>query len=104
MERSGPGGQDRRVSAPELVACLVILDPLATAALEAGGGDARSVAVLIGPEGGLTEDEEARAESAGGVRRRLGQHVLRTETAAIAACAVLLLPGVASRPEASDTG
>ncbi len=71
---------------------LVILDPSAPVALEPGGGGVSHVAVLIGPEGGRTEAEPARAVAAGGEPRRVGRHVLRTETAAIAACAVLLLP------------
>lgn len=40
--------------------------------------------VLIGPEGGWTEEERAGARAVG-----LGRHVLRAETAAIAAAAVL---------------
>ncbi len=40
--------------------------------------------VLIGPEGGLAEDEIAQAEQAGFMSVRLGPRVLRTETAAMA--------------------
>jgi 16S rRNA (uracil1498-N3)-methyltransferase len=47
------------------------------------------VQVLIGPEGGLTEEEQARAQAAGFIGVRLGPRVLRTETAAIAALALL---------------
>ena len=47
------------------------------------------VAAVIGPEGGLTDDEVAAAEAAGGMVRRLGSHVLKCETAAIAAAALL---------------
>jgi 16S rRNA (uracil1498-N3)-methyltransferase len=52
---------------------------------------AEAVAVLIGPEGGLTEAEHRRALEAGFVALRLGPRVLRTETAAIAALAALQL-------------
>lgn len=45
--------------------------------------------VLIGPEGGLTEEEEQAAAAAGFRAVRLGPRVLRTETAAIAALALL---------------
>lgn len=45
--------------------------------------------VLIGPEGGFTDGELATAESAGFVRIRLAPHILRTETAAVAAAAIL---------------
>ena len=45
--------------------------------------------VLIGPEGGLAEQEVAQAEQAGFVSVRLGPRVLRTETAALAFVSVL---------------
>jgi 16S rRNA (uracil1498-N3)-methyltransferase len=45
--------------------------------------------VLIGPEGGLTDEEEQAAAAAGFTAVRLGPRVLRTETAAIAALALL---------------
>lgn len=48
-----------------------------------------SVAVLIGPEGGLTADEIAAATAAGFRVATLGPRILRTETAAIAALAVI---------------
>jgi 16S rRNA (uracil1498-N3)-methyltransferase len=50
---------------------------------------AHSVAVLIGPEGGLTAEEQERALAAGFIGVRLGPRVLRTETAAIAALTLL---------------
>jgi 16S rRNA (uracil1498-N3)-methyltransferase len=49
----------------------------------------RSVALLIGPEGGLTVAEVAAARAAGFVPVRLGPRILRTETAGLAAAAVL---------------
>lgn len=53
--------------------------------------DARpaSVALLIGPEGGLSADEIAAAEGAGFRPWQLGPRVLRTETAPVTALAVL---------------
>lgn len=48
-----------------------------------------SVAVLIGPEGDFTADEEAQAFAAGFVPVTLGPLVLRAETAAIATLAIL---------------
>jgi len=48
-----------------------------------------SVAVLIGPEGGLTSEEVAAATAAGFRVATLGPRILRTETAAIAALAVI---------------
>lgn len=47
------------------------------------------VLVLIGPEGGLTDAETALAEARGAVRWRYNDHILRIETAAAAAVAIL---------------
>ncbi|HEX2661120.1 MAG TPA: 16S rRNA (uracil(1498)-N(3))-methyltransferase [Polyangia bacterium] len=52
-------------------------------------GNPRAVAVLIGPEGGLTKEEVALATGAGFRVATLGPRILRTETAAIAALAVI---------------
>ncbi len=51
--------------------------------------NAGSVALLVGPEGGLDEEEIHAAELAGFIRCRLGPRVLRTETTALAALAAL---------------
>ncbi|MFK7160310.1 16S rRNA (uracil(1498)-N(3))-methyltransferase [Marinospirillum sp. MEB164] len=48
-----------------------------------------SVALLIGPEGGLTEQEVTQAQSAGWSGLRLGPRILRTETAPVAALALV---------------
>lgn len=48
-----------------------------------------SVAVLIGPEGGLSDLEVSMSAQQGFKRLRLGPRVLRTETAAVAALAVM---------------
>jgi 16S rRNA (uracil1498-N3)-methyltransferase len=50
---------------------------------------ATAVSVLVGPEGGLTDEEEQAAIAAGLTPVHLGPRVLRTETAAIAALALL---------------
>ena len=47
------------------------------------------VLVLIGPEGGLSEEEQGQAQAAGFTAVNLGPRVLRTETAAIAALTLL---------------
>lgn len=49
-----------------------------------------SALVMIGPEGGLTEREVQALESAGAVTVSLGPRLLRTDTAAIAACAAVM--------------
>ena len=46
--------------------------------------------VVVGPEGGLTDDEVAALTAAGAVPVRLGPEVLRTSTAGVAAVAALL--------------
>ena len=48
-----------------------------------------AITVLIGPEGGLTREEEQAAVSAGYTALGLGPRVLRTETAALVALALL---------------
>ena len=50
---------------------------------------AAEVALLIGPEGGWTEGERARFGETSWIRVSLGPEILKTETAAIAALAVL---------------
>lgn len=52
--------------------------------------NARSVALLIGPEGGLGADEVKRLTDAGGIAVTLGRRILRTETAGMAALAEVL--------------
>ena len=47
------------------------------------------IVLLIGPEGGLSPDEEALAESAGFLPLTLGRRILRTESAALVAVSAL---------------
>ncbi len=69
---------------------LVILQGPGGAPLGALGLDeAPGVALVVGPEGGLTDGELAACLSAGGVGAALGPRTLRAETAAIAGLAVL---------------
>lgn len=49
----------------------------------------QQITLLIGPEGGLSEQEQQRASDAGYQGIRLGPRVLRTETAALTALAAL---------------
>ncbi|OGP76485.1 MAG: hypothetical protein A2Z13_00035 [Deltaproteobacteria bacterium RBG_16_64_85] len=49
-----------------------------------GLGRAKSVALLVGPEGGFSEDEVKEAEGAGFLRAGLGSRILRVETAVVA--------------------
>lgn len=67
----------------------LVLHHRSTDALADGATKPRSVALLIGPEGGLSELEIALAERNGFQSLRLGPRVLRTETAPLAALSVL---------------
>ena len=73
------------------------LDPGATRVLLSPTGtlrardlaEAQHIAMLIGPEGGLSDNEQEAAVAAGFQQVRMGPRVLRTETAAIAALTIL---------------
>jgi 16S rRNA (uracil1498-N3)-methyltransferase len=76
----------RLVEAADLA---VVLHEEATASL-AGLAVAGSLLVVVGPEGGLTDEELAAFRAAGAHDVRLGAEVLRTSTAGVAAVAALL--------------
>jgi 16S rRNA (uracil1498-N3)-methyltransferase len=63
--------------------------PLASVPVPAAGSGG-PIVVVVGPEGGLTEDEVAAFVAAGAASVRLGAEVLRTSTAGVAATAALL--------------
>jgi 16S rRNA (uracil1498-N3)-methyltransferase len=67
----------------------LFLDPLGREPMIRPGTDARSIALMVGPEGGFTDMESELARRAGFVPRHMVPRVLRTETAAIAALAAL---------------
>ena len=50
---------------------------------------AKKIYVMVGPEGGFSEEEAAQAMDAGFVPVKLAQRILRTETAAITLVAIL---------------
>jgi 16S rRNA (uracil1498-N3)-methyltransferase len=58
-------------------------------AILAACGPVASVAVVVGPEGGLTAQEVACGEAYGFVATGLGKRILRTETAGVVAVALL---------------
>jgi len=68
---------------------LAVDSPESLGSAAAGAG---SVELLIGPEGGLDDAERKSAASAGYRGCSIGPRVLRTETAALAALAVLQAP------------
>ncbi len=65
------------------------LHPDGAAALHKQPPPHGGVTLLIGPEGGISEDESEMARFAGFTLIRMGKRVLRTETAAIAGIAAL---------------
>jgi 16S rRNA (uracil1498-N3)-methyltransferase len=66
------------------------LDPGSGLAGCLAGRSVRSVGLLVGPEGGFTEEEVAMARDAGARPFSLGPRRLRTETAAILSLALVL--------------
>jgi len=67
-----------------------VLDPEASTNWRAYGGEGKmEMGLLIGPEGGLSEDEMRLLLAQNFLPLRLGPRVLRTETAAIVALSVL---------------
>ena len=98
--------QSRRARLPEIESPILLEDALETAdgyryALEEAEAppilsvlpDARQpsdrVALLVGPEGGWTDRERSAIAAAGWSAVSLGQNILRTETAALAALAIV---------------
>jgi len=64
--------------------------PLRAALAAPPAADASRIVVVVGPEGGLTDEEVARLSGAGAAVVSLGPRVLRTETAALVALAQIL--------------
>lgn len=68
---------------------MLVLHPAADARLSIVRSDARTLVLVVGPEGGLSETELTRLNAAGARAVRLGDTVLRTSSAGPAALAVL---------------
>jgi 16S rRNA (uracil1498-N3)-methyltransferase len=69
----------------------ILLSPRADASLAhwTRQAPAQDVTLLVGPEGGFTDQEEDAALAAGALALSMGPRVLRTETAGLAALAIL---------------
>jgi len=80
--QAGPGGEGAGGTS-------LLLDPGAAQTLTGLAQLAQPVSVLIGPEGGLSAAERQLALAAGFRPVRMGPRVLRTETAAVVALALL---------------
>jgi 16S rRNA (uracil1498-N3)-methyltransferase len=76
--------------AEEPLRCLLAADAGESLAQAAAARIAsRPIVLLIGPEGGLADNEQSFALANGFTAARLGPRVMRTETAGLAAIAVL---------------
>lgn len=72
----------------QLSAQLVVLHPEATTSLDAIPLE-RDIALVVGPEGGISDAERETLRGFGAVEAHLGPEVLRTSTAGLAAIAAL---------------
>jgi 16S rRNA (uracil1498-N3)-methyltransferase len=67
----------------------LLLEPGGDSSLRQLEPDGKAITLLVGPEGGLTDDEKEHAILAGFKAIRMGQRVMRTETAALAAISAI---------------
>jgi len=84
-----PRGFAAWLAEPSRAATRLLLSPDAEVPLAAAARGTTGIELLVGPEGGLEDEERSAALAAGFRACRLGPRVLRSETAAIAALAVL---------------
>jgi len=69
---------------------VLVLDPTAEVGLAAIElASSGTIAIVVGPEGGITDGELAALEAKGAKRVHLGDSILRTSTAGMAAIAVI---------------
>lgn len=86
-----PVGSKQLVASVKDFDLVLVLDPTAPVGL--GSVDLtveqKSVAIVVGPEGGISDLELEALEDAGAVRVHLGAPILRTSTAGVAAISVI---------------
>lgn len=87
---AAPGPLTEAVAKLEAGTQLLVLDEEEKTVRLAEVAGAGPLALVIGPEGGLTRDEVKSLREKGAQTVTLGARILRTETAALAALAVLL--------------
>lgn len=82
---------NRWIAEPSRDLTPILLSPRAEASLAAWARvtPARATCLLVGPEGGFSVQEEEAALAAGAIPLSMGPRVLRTETAGLAALAIL---------------
>jgi 16S rRNA (uracil1498-N3)-methyltransferase len=74
---------------------VLVLDPTSTVSLKSVIPTVGSVAVVVGPEGGIDESELVALQQAGATSVHLGSGILRTSTAGLAAISAILAFGSA---------
>jgi 16S rRNA (uracil1498-N3)-methyltransferase len=84
-----PRSIEEAINALDASAARLMLDPNGTDSMADAIDSSRTLAMIIGPEGGLTEPERQQVSAAGFRRVRLGPRTLRTETAPIAALGII---------------
>jgi 16S rRNA (uracil1498-N3)-methyltransferase len=63
--------------------------PLCPERLAAQNKSIRRIFIVLGPEGGFTHDEAEKAKSSGFITASLGPRILKADTAALTACALI---------------
>jgi len=86
-----PLGSKQLVASVKEYDLVLVLDPTAEKGLGSLALDLshKSVAIVVGPEGGISDHELEALEDSGAVRVHLGAPILRTSTAGVAAIAVI---------------
>lgn len=91
LASSAPSASPALLASVSAAALAIVLDPAAAQPLAAvdvpRSGD---LVVVVGPEGGITEEESAKFLAAGAVACRLGPTILRASTAGAVTAAILL--------------
>ncbi|MGB3355814.1 MAG: RsmE family RNA methyltransferase, partial [Mycobacterium sp.] len=78
-----------RVRAAAASTVLVLHESATTPLADVAVGDSAGLTLVVGPEGGISDDELAALADAGALPVRLGPTVLRTSTAAAVALGAL---------------
>jgi 16S rRNA (uracil1498-N3)-methyltransferase len=89
---SGPASTAEVAARLQCAACAFVLEPgadVALATVAAAGLPVGEIAIVVGPEGGITAQELETLAAAGVRAVRLGTEVLRASTAGVVALAVL---------------
>lgn len=86
-----PIGSKQVVASVKNFDLVLVLDPTSSVGLGSldFNGSQKSIAIVVGPEGGISDQELEALEDAGAIRVHLGEPILRTSTAGVAAISVI---------------